>query len=78
MSFKTKDETKHEKFRRLAVKRTQNVLESLRILGNLANMQNYDYSEEEVDKIFKAILDNVKDKKHKFLFNLQRKKKFKF
>jgi len=40
-------ETRREKFKRLAEKRTNAVLEQLRILGNLSNKANYDYSPEE-------------------------------
>ncbi len=48
-------ELKHEAFRRLAAKRTNAVLDKLRILGHCANPWQYEYSEEDVKKIFKAI-----------------------
>ena len=48
-------ETRSERFKRLAVFRTNAVLEKLRILGNLSNKTNYDYSDEEIKKIFSAI-----------------------
>lgn len=46
---------KRERFRYLAEKRTQTVLKKLQVLGNCANRSNYEYSEEEVAKIFAAI-----------------------
>ena len=49
------DESRHEKFKRLATHRTNAVLEKLRLLGNLSSKTNYEYSEEETSKIFSAI-----------------------
>ena len=48
-------ETKRQRFQRLAEKRTNDVLERLRILGNCANRGQYDYSADDVRKIFNAI-----------------------
>ncbi|MBI2327477.1 hypothetical protein HYU92_04110 [Candidatus Curtissbacteria bacterium] len=67
-------ETRSEKFKRLATYRTNIVLEKLRILGNLSNKTNYDYTDEEVHKIFSAIDDGLKRVKAKF--SLTRKQHF--
>ena len=48
-------ETKKEKFVRLAENRTNKVLEMIRLIGNLANKSVYDYTAQDVEKIFKAI-----------------------
>lgn len=48
-------EIKRQRFQRLAEKRTNDVLERLRILGNCANRGQYDYSAEDTGKIFRAI-----------------------
>ena len=48
-------ESKEEAFRRLATKRTNAVLERIRVLGHCANPQLYDYTQEDVRKIFQAI-----------------------
>ncbi len=53
-------ETSREKFVRLANKRTNKVLESLRVLGNLSSRRRYDYEPSDVKKIFKAIDDELK------------------
>ena len=45
------NETEEERFRRLATKRTNVVLDGLRRLGNLSSRTNYSYSEEDVEKI---------------------------
>jgi hypothetical protein len=61
-----KNETPEERFKRLATSRTNAVLDKLRILGNLSNRQLYDYSEEDIDKIFLAINKQVKEIRAKF------------
>ena len=48
-------ETKKEKFVRLAENRTNKVLEMIRLIGNLANRSVYDYTDADVEKIFNAI-----------------------
>jgi hypothetical protein len=60
------DETRNARFKRLATYRTNAVLEKLRILGNLSNKVNYDYSEEEISKIFLAIDSQLRTIKAKF------------
>lgn len=62
-------ETRKERFKRLAEKRTTVVLERLRILGNLSNKTNYDYSDDEVRKIFSAIDSQTRLIKAKFSGN---------
>ena len=49
------EESRHERFKRLATLRTNAVLEKLRLLGNLSSKTNYEYTEEELSKIFAAI-----------------------
>ncbi len=63
-------ESKQEKFRRIAGRRTTDVLEKLRLLGNCSNTLNYDYTDKEVDEIFLAIEDAMCRTKQLF----QRKK----
>lgn len=48
-------ETRAEKFKRLAVLRTNATLDKLRLLGNLSNKSNYEYTDEDVRKILSAI-----------------------
>ena len=68
------EETRQEKFKRLATKRTNAALESLRLLGNLSNRANYDYTDEEVRKIFKAIDKQLRTTKLRF--STKKSKKF--
>ncbi len=55
-------------FKRLAVTRTNEVLRRLKILGNCANRSHYDYSEDEVNKIFSEIEKRVRETKAKFTY----------
>ena len=59
-------ETAEERFKRLATKRTNVILNDLRVLGNLSNKVNYSYSEEDVEKIFTAIYEMIRDLEEKF------------
>ncbi len=59
-------ESKRQAFQRLATKRTNAVLERIRVLGHCANPQLYEYSEQDVKKIFHAIEKELKIVKTKF------------
>ncbi len=59
-------EDNHQKFLRLATARTNKVLDTFRLLENLSNKSNYQYSDEEVDKIFKAIDAELRECKKMF------------
>ena len=62
-----KTETKRDRFVRLAEKRTNEVLDRLRILGGCANKRMYEYSKTDVDKIFRAIDNEMKRVKGMFM-----------
>lgn len=59
-------ESRNERFKRIANRRTNNILNQIRLLGNLSNKSTYEYSEEEVSKIFSAIESHLKISKVKF------------
>lgn len=59
-------ETKRERFIRLAEARTNKILDMLKLLGNCSNKSNYDYSEEDIKKIFSAIDKETKNARAKF------------
>jgi hypothetical protein len=66
MRTSPKNETKHERFKRLAALRTNQVLERLSVLGNCANRGAYEYTEEEVNRIFAEIEGATKETKARF------------
>ena len=57
---------KKQNFKRLAEKRVTNILNAIRLLGNLSNKNNYEYTEQEIDKIFKTIQASLDTSKAKF------------
>ncbi len=59
-------ETKRERFVRLAEARTNKILDMMRLLGNCSSKANYDYTDEDVRKIFNAIEKELKNAKSKF------------
>lgn len=60
-------ETKRECFVRLAETRTNKILDMLRLLGNCSSKGSYEYTEDDVKKIFGAIEKEVKNTKNRFL-----------
>lgn len=67
-------ENKRERFKKLAVYRTNEVLKRIRVLGNCANRSAYEYTEEEISKIFSEIEKATKAAKAKFHFSKNNKK----
>ena len=61
-------EQKRERFKRLGTKRTNLVLQRLKILGNCSNRSAYSYTEEEINKIFSEIERRSREIKAKFHF----------
>ena len=62
-----KQETKRDKFVRLAEARTNKIINMLQLLGNCSNSNAYDYSPQDVDKIFNAIEAEIRETKKKFV-----------
>jgi len=60
------EETKREKFVRLAESRVNWTLKEIKLIGNLANKCNYDYTKSDVDKIIKSLKKAVSDLEQKF------------
>ncbi len=48
-----------EKFVALAEKRTSKALQAIAVIGNLSNRSNYSYSDDDVRKIKRALLNQV-------------------
>lgn len=60
---------KEERFIRIAENRTNKVINMIRLLGNCANKNNYQYTNEQVDRIFKAIEKELDIAKKKYAIN---------
>lgn len=61
-------DSKRDRFKRLATLRTNAVLYRLKVLSNCSNRQLYDYDERDLEKIFSEIEKKVREAKSKFHF----------
>jgi len=59
------DETRNQRFRRLATKRAEKVADDLRKIGNLGS-SNYEYSQEEIDRLFSYIEERMQEARSRF------------
>ena len=59
-------ESKNDRFKRVAERRTKTILKDLRLLGNCGNKGNYAYTQEQIKKIFSEVDQAVKDARGKF------------
>jgi len=67
---------KKDNFKRIAENRTNKIIDMINLLENLSNQSYYEYTDEQINKIFNSIqqtLDNVRSK-----FNTKNTKTKKF
>ncbi|KDN57501.1 hypothetical protein [Exiguobacterium sp. AB2] len=57
---------KQDKFEKLAEKRVTEAIKKLRLIGNLSNKNNYDYTEEHAKQIIDTLENEMKILKSKF------------
>ena len=60
------NESKRERFVRLAEARTNKIIDMVQLLGNCSNSSIYEYTQQDVDQIFSAIEAEVREAKKKF------------
>ncbi|HEX5170449.1 MAG TPA: hypothetical protein VFW11_14830 [Cyclobacteriaceae bacterium] len=75
-----KKSLRRERFENVAARRTQKILDLLDILGNCSNKSNYEYTDEDVRKMFSAIESKIKNTKASFgnAINKEEKNRFRF
>ena len=56
-----KGETKQDRFKRIAQKRVQRVLDSLKSLSQCSNKRMYEWSDDQLSKIWSAIDNELKN-----------------
>lgn len=59
-------EIDREKFVQLAEKRVTRALKDIKLIGNLSNRSNYDYTDADVKKIYKALSEALAEMKSRF------------
>ena len=69
-----KNEHKTEKFKRLAENRVPNAIQKIKLIGNLADPYTYEYTEEEANKIIRAIKSEYEDMVASFKKGLKKNK----
>ena len=67
-----------EKFVDLAKKRVSKAMKDIQLVGNLSNRSNYDYTEEDVTKIMKALSDEIAACRKKFDVAMKKQSKTTF
>jgi hypothetical protein len=65
-NIETTETPKRGKFVKLATQRVNNALKTISLIGNLANKATYDYSKEDVSRIFKALDEAVEATRARF------------
>jgi hypothetical protein len=72
--------TRRQRFESVAARRVQRIIDQLESLSNCANKANYEYSDEDIRKMFNAIRDKMKNTEAAFGNALSRSEKntFKF
>jgi DNA-binding transcriptional regulator GbsR (MarR family) len=63
---------KKDRFKRVASKRVDNLLSGFRSLSNCSNTNNYEYTEDDVQKMIKAIKDELKTMETLYKKNLRK------
>lgn len=66
---------KRTAFKELAEKRVNRILDMIRLLGNLSNRSNYDYTDDEIKKIFATITKKLEETKKLFVI-IDKEEKF--
>ena len=69
-------ENKVDNFKRIASKRTNKIIETISSLKNLSNTSFYEYTNEEIEKIFSAIIEEAENTKKVLLNSNNNKKRF--
>ena len=59
-------ETNLERFKRVGEKRVQNIINSIRSLSQLANKRIYEWNKDQLNKIWKAIDNELQECKKSF------------
>ena len=74
---KSREKDRH-KFIDLANKRVSKALQTIQLIGNLSNRSNYDYTQDDVAKIMKALTDEVSACRKKFEIAIKKQSKPEF
>ena len=68
---------KAERFRRVAQRRVNNVLDAIRLLSQCSNRRTYEYTEDDVSRMFREVDREIRAAKQSFI-SQDKKKGFSF
>ena len=60
------ENTRREKFVALAERRTNNAINQIKLIGNLSNRGNYEYTDSDISKILKVLNSEIRTLKERF------------
>lgn len=60
------NDKKADRFVRIAERRTARVLNALRLLGQCSNKRSYEYTDDQVNSIFREIRRSLRDTEQRF------------
>lgn len=60
------EETKRDKFVRIAEARTNKIINMIQLLGNCSNQSLYEYSQKDINKIFNTIQTELDEAKKRY------------
>ncbi|BAL82770.1 hypothetical protein SELR_10620 [Selenomonas ruminantium subsp. lactilytica TAM6421] len=66
-----KKESKRDRFIRLADARTNKIINMINLLGNLSNTSSYEYTSEDVERIYNTILIELEKSKNRFRISVK-------
>jgi len=71
---------RRKRFEKVAGNRVHKILEGMRLLGNCANRNNYEYTKEDIEYMFDEIRKTIRDTQVRFESEINRneQKAFKF
>lgn len=69
---------KSDRFKRVASKRVEGIIKSIRSLSKCSNKNNYYYDEEDVNKMIKALKEEIRVMETLYRKNLNNKNTFNF
>lgn len=72
------NESRNARFQRLAQSRGDRLIREINLLGNLANKNNYSYTEEQVLSLFDPIERELRETREKFLPHDRQPRKVQF
>ena len=70
-----KNESKNDRFKRIATKRVKNAINKIELIGKLSSY-GYEYTDEDIEKIFTALQEVLNNVKAVFSAKKPKKKEF--